>query len=102
MTRPIFGWARPLDQGEAAAKLWHGVVAIRASVETACLGRWPASERRELVDGRDRDVDHLGRRISKCSACDQHARIQRTDDGLAELASTFVATTDPFDRGGNW
>lgn len=87
MKRPIVGWARPLEQGEDAARRFHAVIAIATSVETACEGRWSARERREFLDGRDRYVDSLGRRLEKCAACDQLARIQRTEDGLAELAA---------------
>jgi hypothetical protein len=85
--RSIIGWARPLDQGEAAARQWHGVVAIATSVETSCVGRWGARERREFVDGRDRDVDSLGCPLAKCPACELHARMERTEEGLAELAA---------------
>lgn len=88
---PIMGWARPLDQGEDAARRWHAVVGLRSSVETACRGRWPATERREFVEGRDRDVDHSGRRLDKCGACDLRAREERTEDGLAELAEAPVS-----------
>lgn len=93
MTRrpPIIGWARPLDQGDDAAKRWHAVVDLRSSVETACRGRWAATERRELVDGRDRDVDHSGRPLVKCEACDLRARQERTEDGLDELADAPVS-----------
>lgn len=84
---PIVGWARPLDQGDLAALTFHGVEVIAASVETACGGRWPACERREFLDGRDRVVDSLGQPMNKCGACDRVARIQRTEDGLAELAA---------------
>lgn len=106
----IIGWARPCSY--VASDRYHGVVEIqpRGSVITACSGRWPSCEDRLYVDGRDRELDHNGKKIPKCLACDRVAREQRTRDGLAELASAPVerrsrpgmniAGPDDFDHGG--
>lgn len=78
---PILGWSRPIGETK-----YHAIVRLDDSAHTACSGRWSRREPSEFLDGRDRDVDHSGSGFDKCPACESSARIERTEEGLDELA----------------